>query len=63
MSRCKLILFRLFNITLGRCRYFSWMVKRFAVRELIKSRAPQDRYTASSRYFDFSEMKTSVENK
>jgi hypothetical protein len=54
MTTWKLILLRLFNITLGRVELFAQTLRKVLVRVLIADK--QERYVASSRYFDLKDL-------
>lgn len=62
MGGWKLVVFRIFNLTLGRIRFFSWTVKRVIVNRKIKSQPFGGRYVASSRYFDARDIDESKES-
>lgn len=51
MTTWRLIILRLYNLTLGHWPRASFWLKKLMVHYLIKKAA--DRYVASSRYFDF----------
>ena len=54
MTSGRLILLRLYNITLGRYPLFSNMLRKVLVAILVKR--SQERYVASSRFFDPREL-------
>ena len=54
MSPTKLIGLRLFNLTLGRWRWFSRQLRRTLVHLLIKGR--EEKYTQSAQYFSWDEI-------
>ena len=54
MTTGKLILLRLYNITLGRFEIFSILLRKVLLRVLIL-KAPE-KYVASSKYFDWKEL-------
>jgi len=54
LSPVKLILLRIFNITLGRFFFCSKILKKFLVRILIKN--TESKYVASSKYFDWRDL-------
>lgn len=53
----RLILFRLYNLSLGRFDVFRLIFHRFAVKCLVVGRAPKQRYVQSSRFFLLDELK------
>ena len=55
MTTSKLIMLRLFNITLGRIPFFSRLLKKILIRILIKKQKNK-RYVASSRFFDWADL-------
>jgi hypothetical protein len=55
MTTWKLILLRLFNITLGRAEFFARMLRKALTQLLITDK--QEKYVASSRYFDLKELR------
>jgi hypothetical protein len=55
MTTRRLIVLRLFNVTLGRFGWGARLLRRLLVRKLI-TRSSGPRYMASSRFFDFSEL-------
>ncbi|MDD5069925.1 MAG: hypothetical protein PHV17_04270 [Candidatus Omnitrophica bacterium] len=55
MNSFHFLLLRLYNLSLGRIPFFSYLLKRVMVYFLIKS--SKNKYTASSRYFDYKEFK------
>ena len=59
MTTWKLILLRLFSATLGRFAPFSRLFKLMLVRALVTNRKPEDRYVASSRFFEPGELNSS----
>ena len=56
LSPAKLILFRLFMITLGRFAFFSRAFRQVLVFFLIRRKKPGERYVQCSRYFDIREL-------
>ena len=54
MTTGKLILLRLFNITLGRFEFFSRALRKALERVLVTGR--QDKYVASSMFFDMKDL-------
>lgn len=54
MTTGKLIVLRIYNITLGRFPFFSIVLKRFLTNRLIKNK--EDKYVASSKFFTWSEI-------
>lgn len=54
MTTSRLILLRLFNVTLGRSNTLATLLKRFLTRIMITQR--QKRYVATSRWFDLQEL-------
>jgi len=54
MTSGKLILLRLFNLSLGRSAFFSRLLRKVLIRLLIKGK--KGRYTQCSRYFDIREL-------
>jgi hypothetical protein len=55
MTTWKLILLRLFNITLGRIAFIARTLRRVLVRALITGKSKK--YVASSRFFDPKELR------
>ncbi len=51
MTPTRLILLRVFNLTLGRSETLARLLRRALVSVLIRRRPPEARYVASSRYF------------
>ena len=56
MTPAKLVLLRLFNMTLGRNAFFNRVLRRALVFFLIDRAKGSARYTASSRFFEPSEL-------
>jgi hypothetical protein len=56
MTPGKLLLLRLFNLTLGRTAWGNALLRSGLVHLLIKRRPEGDRYMASSRFFDPREL-------
>ena len=54
MTTGKLIVLRLYGMTLGRFACFSRLLRRVLVRLLITGR--KEKYVASSRFFDMNEL-------
>lgn len=54
MSTKKLILFRIYNVTLGKSVFFSELLKKLLVKALITKN--EEIYCASSKYFDIREI-------
>ena len=55
MSTSKLIFFRLYNISIGRIKVFRILLRKTLIRLLI-TKAKENGYVASSKYFDFREL-------
>ena len=55
MTTKKLILLRIFNISLGRFSFFSKLLKKVLIRSLISNK--KEKYTASSKFFSFEDLK------
>ena len=55
MTTTKLIILRIFNLTLGRSSFFSKVFKEYLIRKLITSKSNQ-RYVASSRFYVHEEV-------
>jgi len=55
MTPVKLILFRLFNITLGRFKFFNRLLRRLLEKKLITNKE-KSKYVASAQFFDFREL-------
>ena len=55
MKPCRLILLRIFNITLGRIPLFSKWLKKKLVKDLIEKK--EDRYVSSSKFFDINDLR------
>jgi menaquinone-dependent protoporphyrinogen IX oxidase len=60
MTTNKLLLLRLYNITLGRFAFFSRMLIKILVRILI-SRKRERKYFASSNFFDWKDIEIEVD--
>ncbi len=60
MTTAKLILLRLYNVTLGRVEFFSRMLRKLLERVLITDR--EEKYVASSRFFDMKELQQGAGN-
>ena len=56
MTTAKLIVLRIYNITLGRFEIASRLLRKILLRVLIDKPA-SERYVASSKYFDIRELK------
>lgn len=56
MTTTRLIALRLYNLTLGRTLWGASFLRAILVKLLIGSKADEERYVASSRYFSFDEM-------
>ena len=56
MSTPKLIFLRLFNMTLGRSALFNKLLRTLLVEVLVRRKGNRERYVASSRFFDPSEL-------
>ena len=56
MTPTKLIVLRLYNITLGRFEFASKLLRKVLLKILIE-KPSSERYVASSRYFDVRELK------
>ena len=56
MTTSRLVLFRLFNITLGRFACCERTLKRYLMKKLIITKKPHERYTASSGFFDLRDL-------
>ena len=54
MSPYKLFILRSYNLTFGRFPFFSQLLKKILIRVLIKK--ANERYVASSGYFDWDDM-------
>jgi len=54
MTSFRLICFRLYNISFGRLSFFSGILRKVLVKNLITKR--KDKYVASSKYFDPKEL-------
>lgn len=54
MNTKKLILLRIYNVTLGRSAFFSRLLKKLLVKVLIADK--EEIYCASSKYFDMREI-------
>lgn len=55
MTPGKLIILRLFNITIGRFEIFSNLLKRFLIKKLILN--ARVKYVASSKFFHIKDLK------
>jgi len=55
MTTKKLILLRIFNISLGRFSFFSKLLKKVLIKSLISNK--KEKYTASSKFFSFEDLK------
>ena len=55
MSTGKLIFLRFYNVTFGRIRIFTWLLRKALLKMLI-AKDVEKRYVASSKYFDFREL-------
>jgi len=55
MTTSKLIFLRLFNVTFGRFRYFSDLLRNVLVKKMITSKN-DDKYVASSRFFTIKDL-------
>ena len=56
MTPSKLIVLRLFNVTLGRALFFNKLLRRLLVYMFIHSRQQKEQYMASSHFFVTSEL-------
>jgi hypothetical protein len=56
MTPVRLLVLRIFNLTLGRLVFFNRMLRGALLKRLIHSQKDKHRYTASSRFFDPREM-------
>ncbi len=56
MTPLKLIVLRLYNITLGRSAFFSRLLRSALVRVLIRGQGRERKYMASSRFFDVADL-------
>ncbi len=56
MTPLKLIVFRIFNITLGRSAAANKILRRILVHMLIERRSRGGQYMASSRFFQMKEL-------
>jgi len=54
MTTGKLVFLRLYSVTLGRARPFSFLLRKALLRLLVKGK--KDKYVASSRFFDPREL-------
>ena len=63
MTTLKLICFRLFNVTLGRFAGVNRLARLFLLKRHIFSKTPRERYTASSRYFQVTDLNISGKDK
>ena len=57
MTTGKMLLLRLFNVTLGRFTPAERALRWFLVEVLIRRKASRSKYVASSRFFDMRELK------
>lgn len=55
MTTPRLVFLRIYNITIGRCSLFSKVLRLFLLRLLVHGK--KEKYVASSRYFEYGEMK------
>lgn len=60
MTPLKLILLRIYNLTLGRIPFFSMWIKKILVYFLISK--AKDKYVASSNYFDYKQFEQESTN-
>lgn len=57
MTTAKLVMLRIYSITLGRLPFFSRLLRLILLKLLIKGpQAKQSPYVASSRFFDLGEL-------
>ena len=54
MTTPRLIMLRLYNITLGRINVFALILKKILIHVLIVGK--KDKYVASSKFFDFNDL-------
>ncbi len=54
MTTFKLIMLRLYNITLGRINVFAIILKKILIHVLIVGK--KEKYVASSKFFDFTDL-------
>ena len=54
MTTTRLLLFRVFNITFGRFYFFAMLLKKLLIRVLIVGK--KEKYVASSKFFDFTDL-------
>lgn len=54
MTTSRLIILRLYNVTLGRFAFFSRLLRIILVKILIEGK--KEKYTASSKFFDWREL-------
>lgn len=59
MTTNKLLLLRLYNITLGRSAFFSSILRKMLVRILI--RKSDKKYFASSNFFDWKDIEIEID--
>lgn len=56
MTTTRLLLLRIYNITLGRSSFFSCLLRRILVQIMIDKAGSGKSYAASSRFFDLREL-------
>ena len=56
LTTTKLIMLRLYNKTLGRFACFDRLLKKLLVKTFVTGRDPEERYTASSEFFDMRDI-------
>jgi len=56
MTTGRLIALRLFNVTLGRFAAFDGLLRALLVRQMIQLASNEEKYVASSRFFDPREL-------
>lgn len=56
MSTPKLLLLRVYNISIGRVALFDRLLRWLLVKVLVHSKKRGDKYVASSRFFDVNEL-------
>ncbi len=58
MSPIKLILFRVYTLTLGRFPFFSKLLKKHLTKQLIENK--KERYVASSKFFELKDLEAKL---
>jgi len=56
MTTFKLILLRVYNVTLGRSSACGRWLRKLLLKKMIYSKANREKYAATSRYFNLSEL-------